>query len=95
MKQVNPFYKTPEWRALRRLALKRDHFECVECKRQGLVSDSHMLQVDHIQPLDERPDLALKLSNLQCLCPHHHNVKHGRFDKMQQQPKRWPDERWD
>lgn len=95
MKKVNPFYKSAEWKRIRIQALKRDHYECVVCAREGRVSDAHLLQVDHIQPIDERPDLALDLDNLQTLCPQHHNIKHGRYCGQIKRAPRWTDERWD
>ena len=53
------------WRALRRVALNRDKWRCVKCGSAG------MLEVDHIQPLEDggpRWDLA----NLQSLCRRDH-----------------------
>jgi 5-methylcytosine-specific restriction endonuclease McrA len=57
------------WPALRLQALRRDDFKCVKCGTRG------RLEVDHIQPVAERPDLAFELSNVQSLCPWCHVVK--------------------
>ncbi|HAP8326456.1 TPA: HNH endonuclease, partial [Enterococcus faecium] len=29
------FYQSPKWRRLREKAMKRDHYECQECRRLG------------------------------------------------------------
>lgn len=48
------------WKALRLQALRRDRWRCVQCGEPGR-------EVDHIEPVRERPDLAWELSNLQTL----------------------------
>ncbi len=59
----------PRWKALRLQALERDEWRCVQCgTRKGL-------EVDHIEPVRDRPDLAYALSNLQCLCGRCHARK--------------------
>ena len=99
------FYKSPPWRRKREEILKRDNYECQECKKQGKVSidynrfkvdTSHQrkhkyLDVDHIEELQDRPDLALADSNLITLCIKCHNKKHDRYQKK---VKQWNDERW-
>lgn len=62
-------YKTPQWKALRFMARRRDGFACVQCGGKG------RLEVDHIKPLRTHPDLALVLTNLQCLCVACHSRK--------------------
>ena len=44
------FYNSGEWRGLRKLALERDHYECVWCKDEGKVTREN-LEVDHIKEL--------------------------------------------
>lgn len=61
--------RTLRWKALRFQALERDEWKCVQCGRRG------RLEVDHIEPVRDRPDLAYSLANLQCLCPRHHGQK--------------------
>ncbi|MBU5214572.1 HNH endonuclease [Heyndrickxia oleronia] len=92
------FYKSSEWKSLRLQALERDNYECQECKRQGEVyTDQHdpdkhkRLDVDHIKEIEDYPDLALELDNLQVLCVWHHNEKHNRFSSK---PPKWDDEKW-
>jgi 5-methylcytosine-specific restriction endonuclease McrA len=57
------------WPALRLQALRRDGWRCVQCGRR------HRLEVDHIEPVAKRPDLAFCLDNLQTLCGPHHATK--------------------
>lgn len=59
----------PRWKALRMQALERDGWQCVRCGTR------HRLEIDHIEPVKDRPDLAYSLSNLQCLCGRCHGRK--------------------
>ncbi len=61
--------KTMRWKALRLKALERDGWKCVQCnERRGL-------EVDHVLPVRDRPDLAWSIDNLQCLCGRCHARK--------------------
>ncbi len=51
-----------QWRGLRVEALRRDGWKCVTC------GSRYRLEVDHIRPVRDRPDLAYDLANLQCPC---------------------------
>ena len=62
-------YRTPQWKALRFMARRRDGFACVECGAKG------RLEVDHIKPIRTHPELSLELANLQCLCTACHTRK--------------------
>ena len=55
-------YRTPQWKALRMQARRRDGFACVHCGQKGRI------EVDHVKPIRTHPELALDLGNLQCLC---------------------------
>lgn len=57
------------WKALRQAALRRDGWQCVQCGARG------RLEVDHIRPVKDAPELAFDLSNLQVLCPSCHTKK--------------------
>ncbi|WP_087652376.1 HNH endonuclease signature motif containing protein [Acetobacter pasteurianus] len=46
---------------------RKSHPFCVECLKLGIHNTSH-LQVDHIIPLEKRPDLKYEDTNLQVLC---------------------------
>ena len=47
---------------------------CVECLKLG-VHNIHNIHVDHIIPLEQRPDLKYDTDNLQSLCRSHHGQK--------------------
>lgn len=64
--------RTRRWKALRLIALRRDGFRCIECRAPG------RLEVDHIKPVREAPELAFVLENLQSLCPRCHGAKTAR-----------------
>lgn len=71
------FYQSPPWRKLRQKAMKRDNYECQMCKQQGRY---HRVEnVHHIKEVKDRPDLALDINNLMCLCIDHHNEVHERY----------------
>ena len=57
------------WPALRLQAKRRDGFKCVQCGARG------RLEVDHIKPVRDAPDLAFELTNLQTLCVSCHSKK--------------------
>lgn len=61
--------KSPRWQVLRFAAKRRDGFKCVQC---GAVRN---LEVDHIKPVREAPELAYLLDNLQTLCCACHSRK--------------------
>jgi 5-methylcytosine-specific restriction endonuclease McrA len=59
---MSTFHQSPAWKALRLEAKRRDGWRCTRCgSRVGL-------EVDHVEPRDRRPDLALVLGNLTTLC---------------------------
>ena len=69
------FYKTPEWKALRLLCLKRDKWACVLCGAS--VRGVGLSRVNHKHSRKMRPDLALSLSNLETLCATCDNAHHS------------------
>ena len=62
-------YRTKRWKVLRWEALKRDGFKCRACPSR------FRLEVDHIKPIRDFPELAYSLENLQTLCARCHGVK--------------------
>ncbi|MDO5613631.1 MAG: HNH endonuclease signature motif containing protein [Paracoccus sp. (in: a-proteobacteria)] len=50
-------------------AKRRDGFACVKC------TSRYRLEVDHIQPVRDRAELAFDLTNLQTLCGPCHGAK--------------------
>ncbi len=71
-------YNTPEWKRKRVVILKRDNYQCRECKRYGKVVQADT--VHHAIPLQERPDLRLDSRNLISLCEGCHEKMHNKFD---------------
>lgn len=90
------FYRSGEWHRLRDAVLQRDNYECQECKRNGKLTTRHddILEVDHIKTVEEHPELATDMNNMQVLCKSCHNKKHGRFQFKQSTNKWRSDERW-
>lgn len=74
------FYQSKEWKELRAEAMKRDHYECVWCARDGRVNTRSVLEVDHIKELEKYPSDALDIDNLRTLCKECHNKRHNRFN---------------
>jgi 5-methylcytosine-specific restriction protein A len=64
---THPLYSTYRWQRLRAIAKRRDGYCCTACGRSG------KLDVDHIEPINQRPDLAFALENLRTLCRPCHN----------------------
>lgn len=60
------------WHKLRRSILRRDPL-CAMCRQAGRVRAA--MEVDHIIPIAERPDLRLVEDNLQPLCRPCHRIK--------------------
>ncbi|MFA9414026.1 MULTISPECIES: HNH endonuclease [unclassified Streptococcus] len=78
-------------RKTRLKALERDHFQCVWCRKDGILTTKR-LEADHIEELDKRPDLAYSLDNLRTLCRDCHNKRHNRYQRKKRQ---WQDERFE
>ena len=101
--QKKKFYKGSKWIGTRKIALIKQNYECQECKRLGYVHVDSVkepgkrktieLNVHHIKELEDHPELAYDIDNLEVLCLHHHNVAHGRVFGRTSKPK-WDDERW-
>lgn len=101
-KETMRFYKSKKWRETREKVLKRDNYECQECKKQGIVktidhSKHKSLDVDHIKELDSYPELAFDMDNLVTLCVSCHNKKHNRHQRGKPFPKKetkWTGDEW-
>lgn len=80
--------KDPRWPVVRIQALRRDGWQCVIC------GSRRKLEVDHIEAVRNRADIAFDLGNLQTLCSKHHAEKtqaemgHGQSDPER---KKWGD----
>ena len=65
------------WQRLRAAKLAADPLcECDDCKRHGWLVPADV--VDHIQPIEERPDLRLDWSNLRSMAKAHHDRRTAR-----------------
>ncbi|WP_349729767.1 HNH endonuclease [Peribacillus frigoritolerans] len=101
--QKKKFYRSGDWESLRQQALERDNHECQQCKREGRVHvdsikvegerKSVELNVHHKYEIEDYPQLALVLDNLETLCLNCHNKMHNRVFG-EQKKKRWDDEMW-
>lgn len=61
---------TKRWQALRHVVLERDGWACVDCgQTRG------RLEIDHVQPVRTRPDLAFDLGNCATRCSPCHTKK--------------------
>lgn len=72
--QLDKFYKSKQWRRKREMILRRDCYQCQDCKRYGRLRPA--VTVHHIQHLEDAPELALTNSNLISLCAKCHNKRH-------------------
>lgn len=79
-KESNPFYHRAAWKRARLAALQRDRWMCRDCMERfegGYgIKPNRATMVHHLIPLEERPDLALRLDNLISLCDECHNRRH-------------------
>ena len=62
-------YRDPRWKLVRTEAKRRDGWKCVQC------GSRIRLEVDHVLPVRDRPDLAFEITNLQTLCGSCHGRK--------------------
>ncbi|MDO4157400.1 MAG: HNH endonuclease [Oscillospiraceae bacterium] len=56
------FYQSKAWKRKRGWILRRDGYQCQDCKRYGRMRQATI--VHHIKHLDQHPELALTSSNL-------------------------------
>lgn len=75
---------------MRVLALKRDHYCCAQCQRNGRPFEPANT-VHHIISREDAPELALELSNLESVCAACHNKLHpGKAFRRMKLPDRKP-----
>jgi 5-methylcytosine-specific restriction endonuclease McrA len=90
-KKSNPFYHRVAWKRAREEALRRDRYMCVDCMRR--LEDGYGIRprratmVHHLVPVEERPDLALRLDNLVSLCDECHNRRHPEKNRKMNEGK--------
>lgn len=80
--ELHSFYVSGEWKRLRRSALKKQKRRCWDCMHKSPARVTTGLNVHHVNPVRERPDLALSEYdevgnvNLVCLCDSCHWERH-------------------
>ena len=67
------YLKSPEWRALRKLVLKRDSYKCVDCGIQDGRLSVHHLHYDGIETM------TFTVDQLVSVCNRCHDRRHGRI----------------
>ena len=72
--ESNAFYLSSKWKRKRKAILKRDGYECQDCKRYGRIREA--TEVHHIKHLEDAPELAYDNDNLISLCKACHNARH-------------------
>ena len=85
------FYHSTEWKKKSEYIMRRDHYECQECRRrirkaneEGIILPAkerkirRAAAVHHIIPYENAPSLALEDDNLEAICAKCHNEIHGR-----------------
>lgn len=77
-KDYSDFHNKKAWRDKRIVILKRDGYQCRECKRYGKIIEADT--VHHILPIEERYDLRLNNKNLLSLCESCHEKMHDKFN---------------
>ena len=71
------FYKSPRWLAKRDSILRRDKYECQNCKRY--FKNKEAKTVHHIYFYEDYPKLSFVSWNLISLCNECHNKMHNRL----------------
>ncbi|KIQ70761.1 HNH endonuclease [Wenxinia marina] len=67
--------RQPRWKALREAVKDRDGWACVLCGART------RLEVDHVKPVRDWPELAWDMGNLQTLCCRCHSRKNPRRNR--------------
>lgn len=78
-KEKHRFYHSSAWQKMSARIMKRDHYECQECRRNHRLTRAS--QVHHIIHLEDNRALALDENNLEAVCIQCHNILHGRDGK--------------
>lgn len=73
--------RTYKWREKRQEIRDNAHYLCELCIREGTIN-SRNLEVHHIVPIEEEPELAYDNENLICLCSmHHKKAESGEYSR--------------
>ncbi len=81
-REFNAGSKHPRWKGggknwVRLIALRRDDYKCSKCR----LRDPEIMEVDHIKPKCDFPELSKDIDNLETLCPNCHRRKTNRMLK--------------
>lgn len=74
--KTTEFYASSAWRAVRRMALRRDKWLCQDCLKRGRVQPADT--VHHVVEVKDDWSRRLELGNLVSLCAGCHNARHKR-----------------
>lgn len=98
--QKKKIYDDGYWKNyLSKEILKRDNYECQECKKEGKVTlkeHDKKLDVHHIKEIEQYPELTYVKSNLVTACVHHHNILDNKnpYNNKPHKKKFVNEERW-
>ena len=67
-------YNSKKWKRKRACILRRDSYQCRECRRYGRLRSA--VEVHHMKFVEDYPELAFVDSNLISLCAKCHRKKH-------------------
>lgn len=109
-KEAKKIYDSKRWKIKRIDILKRDRFECQDCRERlrkatedGVTLNARdrairrAVCVHHIKELKENPELAFEDDNLISLCDICHNARHGRYTTGWKRKRKKPlasEEKW-
>lgn len=69
-------YDTKRWETFRKSILRRDKYQCQECRRYGRLREAQ--HVHHVNPVEHYPEMAYTPWNCISLCQQCHNAMHDR-----------------
>ncbi|KRL02512.1 HNH endonuclease [Liquorilactobacillus capillatus] len=68
------FYRTRQWSHLRQQVLDRDHYLCQYCRAISKLTPNSKT-VDHVVPVEARPNSKADINNLAVICRQCHHKK--------------------
>ena len=89
-KKLKAFYKSPEWRQAREIALMRDKYLCQDCQIKPAEVVHHKKHLTETNV--DNPAISLNQDNLISLCANCHNIRHqgeharGRLTREKEEP---------
>lgn len=79
--EYSAYLKSPEWRSLRKLVLKRDRYRCTDCGTRAyhmdFNPDGEKLVVHHLH-YDGIDTMTFTADQCVALCHRCHDIRHGR-----------------